>query len=459
MQNPCSSVVVQTEGGVYSSTTDRILVDGGSIQAEVGRTVDLLPLRSEFVATNDSQAAFWVLPLTNFVIDDWKMYCGSPEIIQHPLRLFTTPQVPSELVGHDFERATLIANSQNQLLTFSLGDSFGFIEPLPGYTKRVKRLTEREPRNKFTAVAVGPAHVQRVCWDDGPTLFPIDVLALLNLSTGNRVGAPWVEFRDAAGKLVRRCHIPFGESGYRSPRPAIRCHRRNAIGYLLGRGFASGELGKSYLRVVLHHACAAAKRGTQETQFLTLCRAFETICHEHGVRNHDLSAMLTDTQRQSVTRVLNGAQRSIRDMAQSESDSRRQDALRMIANRVGSAAQKEKDFGVKVCDLAARYGLHDAMVLDAYFSAHPIRGCSTWAAVLSAFRGAATHEAFFDIGGRHDLWEIQRLKDHLYDLLLRIVWKIVGYDGPYETPIPPTRTLDDVNWVTAATSPTELGFG
>lgn len=69
MQNPCSLVEVRSEIGVFSSTTDRVFLGDGSTRAEVGQVVELYPLRSEFVVPNETRAAFWVLPLTNFVMN------------------------------------------------------------------------------------------------------------------------------------------------------------------------------------------------------------------------------------------------------------------------------------------------------------------------------------------------------------------------------------------------------
>lgn len=458
MQNPCASVTVNTEMGIFSSTTDRVFIDNGMFRAEVGQAVDLHPLRSEFVVTNEGQqAAFWVMPLTNFVTDDWcRTECE--ELISHRLRMFSTPEVPLVLVDDDLVRAQLIANSRQHLLTFCQGGRGGFIEQLPGYEKRVKRLTSRESRKEFTAVIVGPAHVQRVRWDEPHTTFPIDLLALLNLAAGSRVGAPWVEFRTDAGELVRRDHIPFGASGYCTPRPVLRCYHRNAIGCLLDRGFDSGEFGKPYLRVVLHHAAAAAECGTQETQFLTLCRAFETLCRERKLMEQDLSALLSEDQRKAVTDILNEAWCKIRGITSHETDARRKDATSRISDRIRASAQKEKQFGIAVCDLAKHFGLQDAAVLDRHFAAHPSSAGNTWAQVLSHYRGAATHEAYFDIDGRHDLWSTQRVKDHLQDLLLRVIWKLIGYDGPYQTPIPPAHEKPNADWVTPTTSVRELGF-
>jgi hypothetical protein len=48
--------------------------------------------------------------------------------------------------------------------------------------------------------------------------------------------------------------------------------------------------------------------------------------------------------------------------------------------------------------------------------------------------------------------------NHLHDLLLRVLLKTVGYDGPYQSPIPPLMQRRSVDWVTPATAAGLLGY-
>jgi hypothetical protein len=97
-------------------------------------------------------------------------------------------------------------------------------------------------------------------------------------------------------------------------------------------------------------------------------------------------------------------------------------------------------------------------VFDAYFTAHPHPTGKTWPGVLTFYRAAATHDAYFDWSQREDLYTILRIKHHLHDLLLRMLFKTIGYDGPYQSPIPPLMQRDSVDWVTTTTPPELLGF-
>jgi hypothetical protein len=95
-------------------------------------------------------------------------------------------------------------------------------------------------------------------------------------------------------------------------------------------------------------------------------------------------------------------------------------------------------------------------------SRSPFSGLSVTARRTSSSAGtppaAATHDAFFDFAQRDDLYTILRVMHHLHDLLLRIVLKTIGYDGPYQSPISPVMNRNSVDWVQPTTPPAMLGY-
>jgi len=128
--NPCVSLTVRSPNGEFIAN-ERIFQASASF-GPAGQRIRLRPLRGRFETTSSRQAAYWVLPLSNFVLDYWpypQMY--GPEIANHPLRVYPTPNIPSGLSGEDQHVATLCANQRNTLLTFKINGQGGFIEPLP----------------------------------------------------------------------------------------------------------------------------------------------------------------------------------------------------------------------------------------------------------------------------------------------------------------------------------------
>jgi hypothetical protein len=243
--------------------------------------------------------------------------------------------------------------------------------------------------------------VQNVEWADYEGLFPLDVVSALSLATGVPVGAPCVEFRDEQGALVRRVHICFGAGRYERRHAALDPYLlRNGPGCLVGKLPAASDRGKKYLRVAINHALSAAKRGTLEVRFISLCRAFETLCRHHGFINQNLAARLDATQQTAVKTLLREVAGKVRAMCNAEPDPGRKAVLDIIAGRAQSAAQTEKSFGLAVADLAQKFGFHDAQVVDALLAVHPHPTGKKWPGILTHYRAAATHDAYFDFVSR-----------------------------------------------------------
>jgi hypothetical protein len=221
---------------------------------------------------------------------------------------------------------------------------------------------------------------------------------------------------------------------------------------------AAPDRGKKYLRVAINHALSAAKRGTLEGRFISLCRAYEALCRHHGFINQNLAARLEPAQQAAEKTPLREVAGKVRAMRDAEPDPGRKAVPDTIAGRGLGAAQTEKSFGLAVADLAQEFGSHDAQVVDAHLATHPHPTGKTWPGLLTHYRAAATHDAYFDFAQRQDLSTILRLMNHLHDLLLRVLLRTVGYDGPYQSPIPPVMQRDSLDWVRPKTPAGLLGY-
>lgn len=456
MSNPCASVTVKTLGGVYSAT-ERVLYQGGTTRAKPNQ-VRLRPLRASYEVDGSAEAAYWVLPLSNFILRRWPQ--PSERCNGRPLRIFPPSLLPADLRGYEREQAQHLHHERQRIVMFEVKGQMGFIERLPNYERDTQRLQRGRTANAITAVMVGPAHVASVRFSDYQGLFPLDMVALLSLATGVRVGAPWIEFRDASGHLVRRVHIPFGAPAYEHGHPALSDLVPDALGNLLTAAFSSPERGKNCLRVITNLAIdTSLRRQTLENRFVNLIRAFETLCQYHGLAAQDLMANLEASQQTTVRAALSRASSEVTTLARAETDALRAHTLERIASRVASAAQRENAFGLAVVELLRRFNMPDTDVLQPYLAAHPVAGTHNMPSLLSFLRGSVTHEAYFDLpSGRHDLYEVLMVLDHLHDVLLRIIFKSLGYAGPYLPPLVPIGGPAPVDWVTATTPPGSLGY-
>lgn len=453
--NPCVSVTVKTETGQFTAT-DRILQHGIPGFQPQGK-LRLQPLHSRYEAREPAPAKYWVLPLSNFVLDHWPWPQHYPELDNHPLRVFPKTGIPAGISGDDLDATTWV-NQRNAMVTFLVNGHAGFIERLPNYRRKLKQLRRGSASRLINAVMVGPAHVETVDFADGEGVFPVDVIGLMTLATGVPVGAPWIEFRDEHGGLVRRIHVRFGSSAYHKGHAALYDYPDNAIGYLLTCAFSSPEFGKKHLRVSTTHAVAAAKSSSIESRFISVSRGFETLCRYHKIHEEDLRANLRADQKSAVQNAIDVASKEIRALAKSETEAARKRALERIADKVLGSQQKEHDFGLKFVALLRCYGFADPDIVESHMAINSNPLSKSWAGLVAYYRNAAVHDAYFEFQQREQLYGILRVLDHLHDLLLRIIFKNLRYDGPYQPPIPPMTRQKKVDWVTQTTPVQALGY-
>lgn len=461
-RNPCTRLSVTTPHGEFF-TTDGIhygysVTTGG----EGGAKLTFSSLRSQFDAAGSGLPQFWVLPLANFIS---RFVASHPVLDRHPLRIYPTPIVPDGLSEDEAFVAAYNANLKNRLITFEFNKRPGFIEPLADYDVRVDGLLEGRERSSVTAVMVGEVGSESIEQADLKDWLPDDFLRLLSIATGTQVGAPWVEFRDAGGSLVRRVHTELNQSSFSEGRRPLEEGIHSGIGYLLTRYQSSPDRGKPFLHVVFKHLFQASRREQSiEDRFIYLVRALDNLCEHYGFATQYLMQNLDAPRRQAVERILSTAAQQIRAEAQAAAragEFGQSQTLEAIAERAKTTpAGKDRRFGLAVADLLKHFSLPDADIVDAHYHANPRSdGTQTWSGVLSHYRAAPIHTGFFNISGKkHDFDDIVVIMNHLHDVLLRVIFKIVGYDGTYQPPVVRMSTAMPTDWVVPGLTARELGY-
>jgi hypothetical protein len=460
--NPYTKLTITTDQGVFSALGDRHYSYGVEMFGGSGGSATFTPLRSQFDATGTGQPHYWVMPLTNFLS---RLTSRHPVLDRHPLRIYPTPVVPDGLEGEDAFIANHNANLKNRLITFEFMGGPGFIEALPDYEQRAKNLTEGRERHSITAVMVGEVGARGIEQADLEGWFPDDILRVLSIVTGTPVGVPWIEFRDARGELVRRVHVKLNISPFSQGHRPLEEGAHSGTGYLLTRYLSSPDRGESYLNVVLKHLFHVARYGQSiEDKFVYLARAFENLCQHYAFKARDLMKSLDPNWQQAVKGILGAAADQIRDEARAAAQAGQFDQSRTldsIAERTErTPGGKENSFGLAVAELLRHFSLPDADIVDAHYLANPRPDAiPTWSAVLSKYRGAPVHTGFFNISGKeHDADDVWTIETHLHDVLLRIIFKIIGYDGTYQPPVKTLSSAIPVDWVVPGLPAWELGY-
>lgn len=474
-QNPCARLEVATPHGTFR--TDNIpyygthgAIDTGDV-TEASFAVGL----SVFDADNAGNPGHWVLPLANFLSECRRAH---PDLNRHPLRIFPTPEVPDEMATvlldqdeekrkKDEERAVMslyFANSKNDLIVFEFGYGLGFVERLPDYFESEQLLVEGKERSKTTAVMVGPVGDGTVnSFERMREWFPFDVLSLLTLATGTEVGCPWVEIRDAQGRLVRRFHGGLEVRPFRQGRRLIeeiwmtRGEDFKATGRLIERACSGSEsFGKPFVRIAIVHLVRSQYEGqTLDDSISHLSRGFELLCKRFQTNRERLGLQLTPDLRQNVRDILKDAARKIRELDATATSPGQKSALNRIQDRAQSADGNDNRFGAAVTKLLRTFWLADAHILEQHYRHRP----GGWAGLLSEARGDVTHHGYLPIleEGR-DPEELVAIMRHLQDALARIIFKILEFDGGYNTRFLPGPGAYPVDWVKPHFKAEALGY-
>jgi hypothetical protein len=413
------------------------------------------PIISQYDIPNSNPPKYWVLPLINFVTE---FRDRRKDLDNHPLRIFIKKEIPDGLTAKDHVIAESYANSKNNLIVFTFQDNLGFIEQLPDYIERYEKLNGGLERRLITALMVGPINNNSIDFDELKKWFPLEYLYLLGLATGIEVGFPWIEFRDDKGKLIRRLHkksmLPSFNKG---PSPL---EVSNGIGELLTVSIKNPDFGKSYLNVAINQCIKGGISGIIEDRLSHFCRGIEALCNEFGLNREDLKNKLNEQDRIKIDKILIEASKQAQMLASEKKNQGELDTFNVIsriASRIKSAPTgTDSFFGDSLKKLLCKFSLNDADILEQYYLS---KYNTSWRKRISSYRGAVTHRGYFDIPTLHNnLAEAVIISQHLHDILLRIIFKILNYNGQYCPTVFKWESLVEIDWVKKDTPPERLGY-
>jgi len=459
MDNLCTKLTIASPSGVFTAR-GKILYDlrEHPVFSDKGR-LRLYSIQSQFDADGAGVPRYWVVLLFNLVSEAVLRHTS---LDRHPLRIYQTPNIPDGLAKDELDIAWFKANEKNKLIIFEFGGELGFIEGVHDFEERKNKLLARREHTLITAVMVGSTGADVVDLTNLKDWPVLGFLRVLGVATGIETGAPWVELRDASGALVRRLHVTLRRPSFSSGRGAIREDIHCTTGNLLNKYLSCPERGRPHLLTSMDYLVKAGLDGlTLEENCILLCRAFETICNAYGFKRQDLLADLDLSNSEKVRDVLKRASEEIRLVAGSvrAADLWQAASLDQIAKRTRETpAGIDRAFGLAVIDLLAHFGLPDVEIAERHYAANSTVYQGTWVQTLSRYRAECVHEGYFDLQDKKDLHMAFQVLRHLHDILLRLILKMLNYEGPYQ---PSTITLtaaEPVDWVKPDTRADLLGY-
>jgi hypothetical protein len=439
-KNSCISLQVKTETGIYHTLDNSVSYYANPFNPS---PVIFIPTKSLFDANKHEEPKYWVLPLINF-ISTFSQY--NPDLIPHPLRIQSVVR--------------------NPLIVFSTkGGQPGFIEPLQDYKVRKAKLVQGEESGLITALMIGKMGSSEFNINDLRGWVPFEFLGLLSLATGTEVGVSWVELRDERGELIQRIHHRYGHNTFFKGHRSIDEEINIGIGRLLTQAQKSQSLGKSYLRVSIRHLVRSGNEGlTLEDKLSYLFRGLDGLCNEFGfTKALNLSEVLSSECLTAVNTVITDADKSLRVISNNQKlvKGKTEKALiDRIANNLSRSKEVRKGFGKNVADLLNKFELPDSDIMVEWYRQNPRPDKrKKWEDVLSAYRGIIFHQGFLNLDeGGQDLWDVVRVINHLHDVLMRILFKILLYDGTYHPKVIGPLVDKSVDWVKTDTVASDLGY-
>ena len=452
--NPCSKLTVQTETGTFTSSSKVFC----SEQLGLDNKFRFYISEGMFKVNSAGTAKYWVVPLTNF-ISNFHLETH-PLLTQHLLRLYSTPLVPEIEGEKQMKTALFIANRANLLISFYINEKLGYIQPILDYSEKKAKLESGELNQCITALMVGEINND---FDDPD--FPNNYVNLLSLASGAEVEGSWVEFRDSDGNLVTIKHIHSKSSTYRKEYAVLDEELHGGTGHLLTVASKSPEFRKDYCQVLINHLIRLSPLSYHiEDQMALIGRGLDALCKELGIGSRKLGPTLPNIYLDQVNSILDeaaGKLKQLSRLAKKENLTDESNILIRLSDKVvQTASNKDGDFGLKVLELLKRFNFVDAVIMEAYHSSGPEPKMS-WGQTVSQYRNTVIHEGYFHIrDGTHDFQKILAIENHLHDLMVRIILKILEYQGQYQ-PRMANYLVDGktVDWVSNQTTATELGYG
>jgi hypothetical protein len=183
--------------------------------------------------------------------------------------------------------------------------------------------------------------------------------------------------------------------------------------------------------------------------------ALDNLCDEYKVKQ---TFVPSNKYKKHVAAIIKSAQKDMGNLAQQakdEKDSFNAEVLRKISAQFSSAKVITTGFGDNVAALIKKFNMPDVDIMQNFYEANPRSDKrKKWQDVISFYRGISMHKY---ITSGCDFEDVIKVLYHLQDILIRIVFKILEYDGTYQ---PPMKSKNDypVDWVKPDTQADKLGF-
>jgi hypothetical protein len=269
--------------------------------------------------------------------------------------------------------------------------------------------------------------------NDDEEWFPSDLVTLLGLATGRSIGVPFVELRGSSGELVARMHARIGSPSRLRRRTLIDEQFDRSTGALVTAFLASVHRNQAWLRVALRHLLSALTGdGTVEDRLANLFRIVEGLSGGLGLDAARPLELTTDTREKVLEKL--GESSDALDKIASLAVPQDRERIWRLKSRLKEIEANRPSFPTQLVDLVERAELPDAEWLRNFRFRAKLKGQPTaWPSAAGAYRNRIFHSAFIDFE-KFDIDNAVPFIDHLSDVLVRVIFHLIGFEGQYKPP-------------------------
>jgi len=440
----CMKITVNCDEGIFSSN-GRIEITnfttGGNIN-ELFMKLEFSIIASVFEGKCYDKPAYWVVPLVNFHASFIDM---NDDLLTHPLI-----------------RENITTDIRYGVIAFKIMDEQTYIDRLPNYRRYLALLNGRRRACMITSIIIGGVGGRRVAHiEDILKWFDFRIGYLLSFICGNDVGLPWFEIRSASGILIRRFHLRFIAGNFHKGYVVIDGLHGRSLGEFLTNSLASGAFDESNIKIILQDVILAGQHDRSiEDKCSNLFRAYSRLISDYKLRSINLLKQLKTGNRGKVQRKINELAKALNEIAESSDSEKQGKIIRKIRGKLANITVGD-NYGKSLIDLMKKFDICDLEIVKKHYEHKPRADKRKWEDVISAYRGTVVHEGFFrfyEDTRKHDRKDVFRIFRHLHDIIIRIIFKILKYEGTYISPLKKWIEGMPVDWIKSETRAEDLGY-
>jgi hypothetical protein len=282
----------------------------------------------------------------------------------------------------------------------------------------------------------------------------MDAAFLLGLATGNSVGMAYIEFFDVNGVLIKRVHPRFLIKKFLNLENVIYEPWHRGTEELLTKAFLLEKENLKSVKVLINQYLAAIESNYLEDILAGLAQAIDGLMLDKKLIDdfsHEPKAAVLGLL-DSLATYFDAQEKELKKTI--EFTVVEKEALESFRRRVEELPHSKVGFSKQLAFLLQENGLFDCDALkDAKFNR---KEGHKWLNIINYYRNKVIHGEVIDT---NDFEFVEQLIKHLEDILLRLIFMKIGYEGKYQPRIASSIMMDKTaKWVSIKTQPKDFGY-